>query len=150
MIVATSAREAGTKQISLSTSGKRKIKVFEIENDWDSWWMGWTNSNYLDELIRRKKHQHIRRKLRQFLKAKFQIYQNHHKIICEMYKILSSTYQRLKWDLEEIWFEESDGSSFKNEWKKDWEMAKVIIQKSVTPPWHPTTIDKIKQKVWEA
>ena len=28
-------------------------------------------------------------------------------------------------------------------------MAKFIIQKLVTPPWTPTTIEKIRQKIWE-
>ena len=63
-----------------------------------------------------------------------------------MFKISSSTYQRLKWGLEEIYFEESDGSSFKDEQNKDWEMAKIIMQNFVTPSWHPITIDKIRQK----
>ena len=66
-----------------------------------------------------------------------------------MYKISNATYQRIKREYEDYWYDESIKSCTGDSEKKNWEMARIIIQKLVTPSWAPTTIEEIRQRIWQ-
>ena len=149
MSVMTLLREVGSPLTIFNLKWRKRTKPFDTGDIENRRWLGWTDSTYHDELARRKKHQQIRKGQRQFLKNTLQAYPKHHKLICEMYKISNATYQRIKREYEDYWYEESIKSCTGDSEKKNWEMARIIIQKLVTPPWAPTTIEEIRQRIWQ-
>ena len=149
MSVMTLLREVGSPLTIFNLKRRKRTKPFDTGDIENRRWLGWTDSTYHDELARRKKHQQIRKGQRQFLKNTLQAYPKHHKLIWEMYKISNATYQRIKREYEDYWYDESIKSCTGDSEKKNWEMARIIIQKLVTPPWAQTTIEEIRQRIWQ-
>ena len=149
MSVMTLLREVGSPLTIFNLKWRKRTKPFDTGDIENRRWLGWTDLTYHDELARRKKCQLIRKGQRQFLKNTLQAYPKHHKLICEMYKISNATYQRIKREYEDYWYYESIKSCTGDSEKKNCEMARIIIQKLVTPPWAPTTIEEIKQRIWQ-
>ena len=109
----------------------------------------WIDSEYNEELAKRKKGQHLTVLHKDHLLRLLSKYPESHRSIIEEFNISRSTYQRLKLNQRNHTSDMNTSSTIDEGNFSDWNHAKRIIKSIVFPPTILLTIGMIKQEIKE-